>query len=229
MKDPTWKRRLTGIAVAGPLSLVLSMALAPGDSQAGIFRDVLVSTGLSKPPEPTAADKARGFPRHGFACCNLHYSKDWINDGNYAELPMISAGTPIEVVTYGKDRAYVNIEGKPMRLGHEYGRDQESLDQWVSKIVVAEDPRPRIKSYPKDVQDAIYEGKLVIGMTREQVITAIGYPLTSENVALDQPVWRMWRSTHGEYDLNFRSDGRLGSVTGDGDTTVLMLYHPPQQ
>jgi len=116
-----------------------------------------------------------------------------------------------------------------MRLGHEYGRDQESLDQWVSKIVVAEDPRPRIKSYPKDVQDAIYEGKLVIGMTREQVITAIGYPLTSENVALDQPVWRMWRSTHGEYDLNFRSDGRLGSVTGDGDTTVLMLYHPPQQ
>jgi len=226
MKDCNRMQHLMRLAAVTSLGLCAALTLVPGDTQAGIFRDVMVSTGLSKPPAPTAAEKAKGFPRHGFACCNLHFSKDWINDGNYAELPMISAGTPIEVVTYGKDRAYVNVEGKPMRLGHEYGRDQESLDQWVSKIVVADDPRPRIQGYPKDVQAAIYEGKVMVGMTREQVIISIGYPLTSENVGLDQPTWRMWRSTHGEYDLNFRQDGRLGSVTGDDEVTSVMVYRP---
>ena len=43
----------------------------------------------------------------------------------------------------------------------------------------------------------------MVGMTREQVIVAVGYPLTSENVSLDAPVWRLWRSSDGEYQLNF--------------------------
>src|SRR5262249_17461288 len=158
--------------------------------------------GISKPPATTnAAGAAQGLPRNGFACCNLHYSKDWINDGNYAELPMISAGTPIEVISYGRQRPYIKIDGKPMRLGHDYGPDQGSLEAWVNKVVVADDPRPRIATWPKVVKDAIYEGKVVTGMTREQVIASVGYPLTNENVTLDQPTWRMWRSSSGEYQL----------------------------
>ena len=73
---------------------------------------------------------------------------------------MIPAGTPIEVLSYGSNRAYVKVDGKPMRLGHDYGRDQESLEAWVSKIVVNEDPRPRIATYPPPVQEAIRQGKV---------------------------------------------------------------------
>jgi hypothetical protein len=62
---------------------------------------------------------------------------------------MIPAGTPIEVLNYGSNRAYIKVDGKPMRLGHDYGRDQESLEIWVSKIVVNDDPRPRIATSPK--------------------------------------------------------------------------------
>jgi hypothetical protein len=63
-------------------------------------------------------------------------------------------------------------------------------------------------------------------MTREQAIAAVGYPLTSENVSLNDPVWRMWRSSHGEYDLNFDVDGRLKSITGDDSVTSLVSYQP---
>src|SRR5262249_34693942 len=126
MKDHGAKWRIVGWAVAGQLALLTSLAVAPTDSDAGILRNVLASIGLSKRPATNSAEAAaQGLPRHGFACCNLHYSKDWISDGNYAELPMIPVGTPIEVQSYGKNRAYVVIDGKPMRLGHDYGRDQE--------------------------------------------------------------------------------------------------------
>jgi hypothetical protein len=209
------------------LALVLSLTLASAASHAGILRDVMVSVGLSKPvpPAPGSAG-SQTLPRQGFACCDLHYSRDWINDGNYAELPMIPAGTPIEVLNYGNNRAYVKVDGKPMRLGHDYGRDQESLEIWVNKIVVNDDPRPRIATYPPPVQAAIRVGKVLVGMTREQAITSIGYPLTSENISLDAPMWRIWRSSHGEYDLNFGADGRIKSITGDDSVTSLVIYQP---
>lgn len=214
--------RLTRVATA--LVAATGLVLVFPDSQAGVFRDVLASVGLAKPTPPAPGSPAAQLPRQGFACCNLHYDGDWINDGNYAELPMIPAGTPIEVLSYGRHRAYVKVEGKPMRLGHDYGRSQETLEAWVGKIVVSEDPRPRIASYPPAVRAAIRAGKLLAGMTREQAIVAIGYPLTSENASLDAPVWHMWRSTRGEYELNFRADGRLASVTGDDSVTSLMVY-----
>ena len=224
MKRRSLQLRMFGLAAG--LALALPLALGPLDSQAGIFRDVLASVGLAKPSPPPPAAPGQSLPRQGFACCNLHYDKDWINDGNYAELPMIPAGTPIEVLSYGRHRAYVKVDGKPMRLGHDYGRDQESLEAWVAKIVVSDDPRPRIQSYPQAVRDAIQAGKLMVGMTREQAIVAIGYPLTSENGPLESPIWKMWRSTHGEYDLNFRSDGHLASVTGEDEVTSLVMYKP---
>lgn len=208
------------------LALALSVTLAPSSSQAGVFRDVLASVGLAKPSPPPPPPPGSGLPRQGFACCNLHFDKDWINDGNYAKFPMIPAGTPIEVQSYGKDRAFVSINGKPMKLGHDYGRDQETLDQWVNKIVVDQDPGPRISRYPRPVQDAIQAGKLMVGMTREQAIVAIGYPLTSENGPLESSTWKMWRSTHGEYDLNFGPDGRLSSITGDDEAVGQMVYKP---
>ncbi len=219
--------RTRGRAVAGALALAVTFTFACAASDAGILRDVMVSVGLSKPAPPAAGSAAsQTLPRQGFACCVLHYKHDWINDGNYAELPIIPAGTPIEVLNYGSNRAYIKVEGKPMRLGHDYGRDQETLEAWVNKIVVNDDPRPRIATYPPPVQAAIREGKVMVGMTREQAIAAIGYPLTSENVSLDAPMWRVWRSSNGEYDLNFGADGRIKSITGDDSVTALVTYQP---
>jgi hypothetical protein len=201
--------------------------IVPVAGNAGILRDVMASVGLGKPaPAPVGADGQPAFPRQGYACCDLHFDKDWINDGNYAELPMIPAGTPIEVLSYGRQRAQIKVDGKPMRLGHDYGRDQESLDAWVNKIVVKDDPRSRIASYPAAIQEAIRQGRVMIGMSREQVITAVGYPLTSENLSLDAPQWRLWRSSRGEYQLNFSRDGHLVSVTGDDSITHLIVYQP---
>src|ERR1700704_2502656 len=119
MNHRNWDVRGPPSAVAALLLLAMPLILVCGSSQAGILRDVMVSVGLSKPAPPPAGSQT--LPRQGFACCNLHYSKDWINDGNYAELPMIPAGTPIEVLSYGSNRAYIKVDGKPMRPRHDYG------------------------------------------------------------------------------------------------------------
>ena len=83
----------------------------------------------------------------GYTCCNLHYDKDWISDANWGNLPKIPAGTPIKVTSYGWNRAAVEIDGKPMRLGHDYGRNEESLE--VGRKVVRRQPG-EIDRAPKD-------------------------------------------------------------------------------
>ena len=213
------RRRTMGASLA----LGVSLTLAAAGSHAGILRDVMIKMGVAKPESPAGSQT---LPRQGFACCVLHYKHDWISDSNYAELPIIPAGTPIEVISYGSNRAYVKVDGKPMRLGHEYGREQEKLEDWVDKIVVKDDPRVRIATYPASVQEAIRLGKVMVGMTRAQAIAAVGYPMASENVSLDAPTWRIWRSSSGEYDLNFGADGRIKTITGDAGVTSLVIYQP---
>lgn len=66
----------------------------------------------------------------------------------------------------------------------------------------------------------------MVGITREWAFTSIGYPLTRENVSLDAAVWRVWRSTHEEYDLHFRADGRVASISGDDRVTSQVVYRP---
>jgi hypothetical protein len=226
MKHRSWNWRLGGGAALCMLALALT--LGSSASQAGIRR-VLEDWGLVKPSEPQqvrTATAAHTLPWQGYACCNLHYEGDGIGDGNYAELPMIAAGTPIEVLSFGHNKAYVKVDGKPMRLIHDFGTREESLENWVGKIVVDADPRPRIQAYSQTVREAIRQGKLSLGMTREQAIVAVGYPLTNENASPDAPTLRMWRSRRGEYQLNFQTDGHLASVTGEDEVTREMLYHP---
>ena len=121
MKDNKMPVRSGLRAVISSLALACILITVSAHARAGILRDVMASVGLAKPaPAPVGSDGQPTFPRQGYACCDLHYDKDWINDGNYAELPMIPAGTPIEVLSYGRKRAAVKVDGKPMRLGHYY-------------------------------------------------------------------------------------------------------------
>jgi hypothetical protein len=148
----------------------------------------------------------------GYTCCNLHYADDWISDGNWGAFPLIPAGTPIKVLDYGSNRAHVEIDGKRFRIGHDYGRDQESLEQFVAKLVVKEDPRARIATYPDPIREAIRTGRLTHGMTREQAILAAGYPATHRTPILDAPVWTYWNDRLTSFRVTWDPEGRIQHV-----------------
>jgi len=163
------------------------------------------------------------YIRSGFACCNLHYEGDWISDSNLAQLAFIPAGTPINVKKIDGYRAYVEVDDKPMRLGHDYGREQETTEQWVNKLVLLEDPRLKIAKFPPAIRKAIEAGKLMKGMTREQVIIAVGHPQTNENPRLDGPYWRYWWSSFGPYYV-YWSANKVSKIDGHSETVAVMTY-----
>ena len=151
----------------------------------------------------------------GYTCCNLHYADDWISDANWSGSPMIPAGARIKVLSYGwNNRAYVEIDGKPFRFGHDYGRKEESLEAFVTKYVVQEDPKKKIARYPQKVRDAIFAGKVVEGMTREQVLVSVGYPPTHQTRTLDAPMWNHWYNRFSRYEVHWDQKGHVEKIVG---------------
>lgn len=148
----------------------------------------------------------------GFTCCNLHFNGDWISDANWSVNPMIPAGSRIKVLSYGRYRAFVEIDGKPMRLGQDYGRDQEPLERFATKWVVPADPREKVAGWPEPVREAIRLGKVIPGMTREQVIVAVGFPPTHKTPSLDSPVWNYWTTRTLTYQVVWSDKGVVTHV-----------------
>jgi len=172
----------------------------------------------------TAAPRSQKTAYHlvGHACCNLRYEGDQIKDSNLGQLPFIAAGTPVRVKTIEDHVAQVDVDGRPMRLVLE-NRGAETIQQWLARIVVAEDPRARLAAYPPAVRDAIRAGKLAKGMTREQVIMAVGYPQTSDKLPLDGPHWRYWWSGFSPYYVYWSRD-KVSRIDGQGEVVGNVIF-----
>jgi hypothetical protein len=142
---------------------------------------------LAAPAQDPAVAKAMAGAL--YTCCNLHYEGDWISDANWSDQPFVPAGARIVLKDYGRQRAEVLIDGRPMRIGLDYGRERETREQLVAKLMVKDDPRQRLATYVAAVQDAIRDGKVMVGMTKEQVIMSLGYPRTDKTASMAAERW----------------------------------------
>jgi hypothetical protein len=154
----------------------------------------------------------------GYLCCNMRTDGSWISDINYDEngKKIIPVGTPLKVTGYGRFRVKVDINGKSQALGNDYSRDLD-LVTFAKRYVVADDPAAKIAAFPMNIQQAIASARVTLGMTREQVLMSVGYPVSSENHNLEDKTWRFWVSSFSEFRVKFDADGRVIDIDGDGD------------
>ncbi len=178
--------------------------------------------GGTQPDTAAPRSQKTTYLQSGYACCNLRYDGDQIKDSNLGQLPFIAAGTPIRVKTIDDYVAQVDVDGRPMRLVLE-NRGAETIQQWLARLVVGEDPRTRLAAFPPAVREAIRAGKLAKGMTREQVIMAVGYPQTSDKLPLDGPHWRYWWSGFSPYYVYWSRD-KVSRIDGQGEVVGNVIF-----
>ncbi|NLB56982.1 MAG: outer membrane protein assembly factor BamE [Gammaproteobacteria bacterium] len=162
----------------------------------------------------------------GWLCCNMRTDGSWISDSNYAEggKTVIAAGTPVKVTGYGRYRVRVDIDGDRQAIGNDYSRDLD-LETFARRYVVAEDPAQEMAGWPEKIQDAVRRSRLAPGMTREQVLVSMGYPMSSENPDLNEPLWRYWLSSFDEVQVHFDDGGRVSDITA-APTTRNRIWVP---
>lgn len=160
----------------------------------------------------------------GYLCCNLRTDGKWISDINYAESGkhILAVGTPVKATGYGRYRVYVDIDGGKQAIGNDYSRDL-AMEAFAQRYVVPADPKQKLASYPAKVREAITSARLMPGMTREQVLMAVGYPISSENPQLDAKIWRFWLTSFSEFQVVFDGKDRVKEITADPQTRNLVV------
>jgi hypothetical protein len=192
---------------------------------AGPTSNPVTDTGIPALQVEGAVDPKASEPRFaGYTCCNLHYSGDWVSDLNYGSDALIPAGSPIRIVDYGRWRLITEVDGKKIRIGLDYGRSKETLAQFARKLTVDKDLRFRMASFPSPVQDAIRAGKVMPGMSKEQVVMAVGFPARHETPTVDAPSWKFWYTSRIQYTVQFDESGRVKAVDVDPDTRPKVVY-----
>jgi hypothetical protein len=163
-------------------------------------------------------------PWSGYLCCNLRTDGSWITDINYdsSGKHLVPAGTPVTVTGYGRYRVNVILESKSQAIGNDYSRDL-SMENFAKRYVVAEDATLKISGYPQKVQDAIHQARVMRGMSREQVLMALGYPVSSENPNLADKIWHYWLFARLDFKVRFDDGGRVIAVDADSQTKERVL------
>lgn len=215
---------MSGPSVFWPISALTAVLLAVSLSGCGTGRAAIKAAEEKEAAELQSTggrvSSAAGL-RLGYACCNLRYSGDWISDQSSGELPFIPLGTRVLVRSVEGDRAEIEAGEKPYRMGLDYGRKLEKTAEWVDKLVVLQDPTEKLAKYPANIRTAIEAGRLLNGMTREQVLIAVGYPTTYDTPKLDATPWKMyWNRT--QYLIHW-SGGKVSRIEAAPDLLAKIL------
>ena len=169
-------------------------------------------------------DLIRKMEGSAFVATNLRYDGDWINEASVPGLPFVPAGARLKVLDYGANRVSVLIDGRKMRLGVDWTRSLETIQQFVSRVTTKEDPRPAIAGFPDRVRNAVKAGKVFPGMTRDQVLIALGRPRIDFTPRLTDREWKYEVHDQGELFLVFDDSGLLKEIDGARKARKLVLY-----
>jgi len=154
----------------------------------------------------------------GFLCCNMRGDGRWISDANYAEAgnTILPLGTPVRVIDLARYRVNVEINGKRQAIGNDYSRDL-SITAFAKRYIVKDDPQLKLAAMPDKIRTAVESARVTPGMSREQVLMAMGYPISSENPHLDARRWKYWLWSFSPFTVVFNAEGRVSKVEADGD------------
>lgn len=69
-----------------------------------------------------------------------------------------------------------------------------------------------IDAFTEDELNAIRNGKVKEGMSREAVLACVGYPPESGTPRIESDVWRYWRHRFSTYNVRFDDEGKVRSI-----------------
>jgi hypothetical protein len=116
---------------------------------------------VTAPPNPELLKQMDGAV---FTKTNLRYDDDWINEVSLPQLPFVPVGSRIKVAEWGKQRAAVLIDGRKMRMGVDYTRDTQTIQQFFGVVTTPDDPRPAVAALPEATRNAVRAARVLRGM-----------------------------------------------------------------
>ncbi len=159
-------------------------------------------------------------PVEGYLCCNQTSAKGWLSSENILGGNSIPLGSKVRVTTIKRDRyAYGTIAGSEYGLSHDAAKTFTDTVGWLEKIVIKTDPTIELERWPGPVKVAVSASRIFVGMTKPQVLMAIGYPAASLTPDTKSITWKYWTTIDDDpVVLQFDSSGILEKIIASPTT-----------
>ena len=132
---------------------------------------------------------------------------------------LLPAGTPIELLDTGyctNDREDI-VSFKVISTQRVYNMTHQKrwrakdddVHSFIKRLFTTQAFEKRTEGFSEDIIKEIKTGMIVKGMTKEQVIIALGYPATHRTQSLDNSTWMYWKDP----DVCFRAIFKNGKIS----------------
>jgi hypothetical protein len=124
---------------------------------------------------------------------------------------IIPAGSEITITKRKRKAFYFTFDGGKKGIFEFHGpRMGMDVNAYID-LISASQPTSQ-KGLSKLDRQGVKEGKAMPGMTREGVMTALGYPAAHRTPTLDAGTWVYWTNRFGTIAVEFGPDGKVVKV-----------------
>ena len=190
---------------------------------------ILALTALMLPALPVWVGQGLAEEGSVYTRYNIHVEKRFSRNGepvykaSYAGYVNPPSGEHIilppntQIIPINKRRLFTKnysfqVVGQDMSVVFEFDAKRMGMDydQYMELIC---SPQPvSLKGLNKVDLTGVQKGKALIGMTKQGVMTALGYPAAHRTPSLDDNSWTYWRDRFRTMRVEFDQSGRVSKV-----------------
>lgn len=124
---------------------------------------------------------------------------------------IIPAGSEILVTKKKRKAFYFSFEnGKKVVFEYHQPRMGMSIDEYLDKISSTEPTS--LSGLSKLDRKGVAEGKALVGMSRDGVMAALGYPAAHRTPSLESSTWVYWANRFRTVGVDFDANGKVSAV-----------------
>lgn len=153
-----------------------------------------------------------------FTRTNIWYENPHkIPSTNYHKGAILPAGTKVKIDRYGKNKIEFTAvdKGLTCTLIHMRKHSTISLQTFFDRYFSQENPMVGggvFHTFTKDEQGNIKNGTIAVGMHRDAVLMAYGYPPSHRTPVLSSDIWTYWLDRSRRVVVNFK-DNRILNIS----------------
>ncbi len=120
-------------------------------------------------------------------------------------------------VTFPDERArrsgfFINVVDTGQLVFFEYHRGRMGMSEREYINLITTDRPLSLGGFSEIDRKGIKDGRVYKGMTRQGVLTALGYPAVHGTPSLESDRWKYWRNRFATMDIEFDSNGKVINI-----------------
>jgi outer membrane protein assembly factor BamE (lipoprotein component of BamABCDE complex) len=150
-----------------------------------------------------------------YTLTNLHpdEARSKLYSVNFQQAGLIPLCTEVEITRVSRKRIKFTVKESGRSYKYDNHRHAgESLKTNAAKYFGTECNKAKVAKLSKKDQEGIKQGKALVGMSKQGVIYAIGYPPVTRTPTLDANAWIYWFNRFNTFEVKFNSKGVVSDV-----------------